>query len=398
MKRCCVIILLLMLILPGKSYAQPDIDGEILGTQEQMKLGVQQQVDHLDMRDWDRFLKELEEQQNPVLKQMSAKEILKKLVTGDYNIDLKQFWIYLGGIFYKEILNNLGWVTKIIVMAVICGVLKNMQASFQNSSIAEVAHFVCYIVVILLIIQSLMSILDTGKQAIEKMISFMQIILPTLLALLVAVGGITSSTILQPTIGFMLGIIGTFLKNAVFPLILLSTIIILINHISNKVQLDGLSKLLKNLCGWILGIVFTVFVGILVVQGVMTASVDGISIRTAKYAVDTFVPIVGGLFAQAIDMVVGCSLLIKNAVGLLGLIIIGFICLCPTLKILCMMFIYKLSSAILEPVSDKRIVDCLNDIGSILTILAITVVGVAIMFFMVITLIIGIGNVATMMR
>jgi stage III sporulation protein AE len=132
MKRCCIIILLLMLILPGKSYAQPDTDGEILGTQEQMKLGVQQQVDHLDMRDWDRFLKELEEQQNPVLKQMSAKEILKKLVTGDYNIDLKQFWIYLGGIFYKEILNNLGWVTKIIVMAVICGVLKNMQASLLD--------------------------------------------------------------------------------------------------------------------------------------------------------------------------------------------------------------------------------------------------------------------------
>jgi len=147
-----------------------------------------------------------------------------------------------------------------------------------------------------------------------------------------------------------------------------------------------------------LGLIFTVFVGALIVQGVMAASIDGISIRTAKFAVDTFVPVVGKMFAQAVDMVVGCSLLIKNAVGLVGLLVVASICLYPVLKILGIMAIYKLTSAVLEPVTDKRIADCLNDIGNMMIIIAITVAGMAMVFFLAITLVIGVGNAATMMR
>jgi stage III sporulation protein AE len=82
----------------------------------------------------------------------------------------------------------------------------------------------------------------------------------------------------------------------------------------------------------------------------------------------------------------------------MGLLVIASICLYPVLKILCVMAIYKLASAVLEPVTDKRIADCLNDIGNMMIIIAITVAGMAIVFFLVITLVIGIGNAATMMR
>src|SRR5690606_34616264 len=102
------------------------------------------------------------------------------------------------------------------------------------------------------------------------------------------------------------------------------------------------------------------------------------------------VPIVGGIFAKAVDAVVGCSLLIKNAVGVMGLLVVAFICMYPLIKILCIMVIYKFTGAVLEPVADSRIANCLNEIGNIFIILSITVAGMAMMFFIIITLIIGV--------
>jgi stage III sporulation protein AE len=148
----------------------------------------------------------------------------------------------------------------------------------------------------------------------------------------------------------------------------------------------------------VLSFVFTIFIGVLTIQGAMTASFDGISIRTAKFAMDTFVPIVGKMLSQSLDAVIGCSLLLKNAVGTAGLIIIGLLSMAPAVKIFTLMFLYKLSGSLLEPITDKRIADCLNGTGNVLLVLLVTVLGIALMFFLTTALMIAAGNTAVMLR
>lgn len=390
-------LLIILFLLPVKVHAEPNIsDAESL--EEQMRANIEYKLDELDLKDIDNFIRDIQAQDNPIFNQTGAKDIVKKLLSGDFDFDIKKLWIYILNMFSGEIIQNLGLMAKIIVLAVFSGILNNMHGSFENSATVEIAHFSCYMIMMLLIIQNISSVLTVGRHTIDNMLSFIQILLPVLLVLLVAVGGMTSSALLNPTIGLLVGLLGTVVRYVIFPLILFATAIILVNHVSDRVQLNHLGKLLKNLCGWILGIIFTVFVGALIVQGVMAASIDGISIRTAKFAVDTFVPIVGGIFAKAVDAVVGCSLLIKNAVGVMGLLVVAFICVYPLIKILCIMVIYKFTGAVLEPVADSRIADCLNEIGNIFIILSITVAGMAMMFFIIITLIIGVGNATTMIR
>ncbi|MBM7581286.1 stage III sporulation protein AE [Caldicoprobacter guelmensis] len=390
------VILLFSLFLPVTAFAQPDYTEENI--REQMRLAIDQQLEGINVESWDEFIEGIRQQGNPAFQEGNARDVIKKILTGKLTLDFKDLWVHIISIFSREMVANLGLMARIMALAIICGVLRNMQDSFESVSAAEVAYFACYMVVTLIVIHSVMLALEAGRKAVDAMTSFTQSFFPVLLILLVSVGGITSSTILNPTIGLLAGFMGTALEHVVFPLILASSVVIMINHISDKVQLNRLSSLLKNVCEWTLGILFTVFVAVLTVQGAMAASIDGVSIRTAKFAVDAFVPVVGKMFAQAVDMVVGCSLLIKNAVGILGLLVVAFICLYPVLKILCIMAIYKFASAILEPVTDKRIADCLNDIGNIMVIIAVTVTGMAIVFFLVITLVIGIGNAATMMR
>ena len=396
MKIICV-ALLLSLLLPITANAQPNVN-DTGNLEEQMKSSIQNRLDELDLKDMDRFIRDIQTLENPIFTEATARDFVSKLLTGNIDFDMGKLWSYIINILFKEIAANLGLMAKIIVLAVLSGILKNMQDSFQNSSTAEIAHFVCYMVVMLLIMRSVSYAMGIGQRAIDNMLSFTQILMPVLLVLLVSIGGVTSSAILNPTIGLLVGLIGTVLRNVILFLILCATAITLVNLISDRVQLKRLGILMNNMCGWILGTVLTVFVGALIVQGALAASIDGISIRTAKFAVDTFVPIVGGLFAQAVDMVVGCSMLIKNAVGFMGLLVVAFICLYPLIKIFCIMIIYKFTSAMLESVADSRIADCLDDIGNILIILSITVAGMAMMFFLIIALIIGVGNVTTMMR
>ena len=365
MKKIAMAVFLTLILFAAPAYAAPDESGNQAESLEDI---MADQLDELDTREWEPFLKDIQDQGTDLFDGESAGEVIRSLVTGQFSFRWKDVLELVARSFFREFRLNLALMAKIIVIAVLCGIFRNMNDSFDNSSVGEIGYFVCYGIVVILILQSLTSILEVGKAGIERMSGFMQILMPVLLALLAAVGSPATSSVMQPAVGVLAGTVGALLKNIMLPLITLSAVVSLVNNISESVQIQKLGKLLNNLCVWILTFIFTIFVGVLTVQGAMTSSFDGISIRTAKFALDTFVPVVGKMFSQSLDTIIGCSLLLKNAVGVAGLIVIGLQCLAPGLKILSLMLLYKLSGALLEPITDKRIVECLNGIGSALIV------------------------------
>ena len=212
MKIFCILLLLLLLLPVPVHAAQPDIPRDE-SLEKQMKSGMERKVDELDLKDIDKFIRDIQAWENPIFNETSAKDIVKKLLTGDIEFDMGKLWLYITNIFFREITANLGLMAKITVLAVISGVLKKMHGSFQNTSTVEIAHFACYMVVILVIIQSISSVMSAGQRAIDNMLSFTQILLPVLLVLLVSVGGVTSSALLNPTIGLLVGLFGNILRN-----------------------------------------------------------------------------------------------------------------------------------------------------------------------------------------
>jgi stage III sporulation protein AE len=181
-------------------------------------------------------------------------------------------------------------------------------------------------------------------------------------------------------------------------MIFLSTVLSIVNNISEKVQLSRLAALLKQISLWALGLILTVFVAIVSVQGSLGAVIDGVASKTAKYALGAFIPVAGKYLADAADTVLGCTLLIKNAAGLAVMIGIIAICLVPFLKIAAIVALYKLTCAAIEPIADKRITACLTDVSnSMLFILGITG-AIAVMFLISITVLISAGNLSSMIR
>jgi len=389
-------ILILFFVLPQTVRADNgDREKQLM---EEFRLGVEEQINSIDTQEWENFIDQLPAESKAVMGNSGIRDLIRNLVTGKFSFDIKKIFQEIGDYFFKEILANLDIMAKIVVLAVICGILNNLRGAFENESIGEISHFVCYLLIVILIVQSFSLLLANGRETIQSMVTFMQLLFPTLLTLLVAMGGFASSAIFQPAIALLVSIVSTFLRDILLPLILFSAILVVINNLSEKIQLSKLAGLVRGACAWILGSLFTIFLAVLTIQGVTAASFDGISIRTAKYAIDTFIPIVGGMFSDTVDTIIGCSLLVKNAVGIIGLVVLACICLFPALKILAMVFIYRLSAALLEPIADSKVVNCLNEIANVLIILFVTVVSVGIMFFISVTLLICAGNITVMMR
>ena len=287
---------------------------------------------------------------------------------------------------------------KLILLAIICAVLSNLQNAFEQDNISKLAHMVSFLVLITLAVGSFQMTMEIGKVTIDRMVSFMQILMPVLLALLAALGAFTTTAILHPFILVTLGILSTFFKVIIFPLVYFEAILKLVNYISEKFKISRLVDLFKDATKFCLGLSFTLFIGALSLQGVGGAVADGITLRTAKYMSGAFIPVVGGMFADALDAVIGGSLLLKNAIGLVGLVVIGVITLFPMLKILAIVIIYKLAAALIQPIGDTRVADTLQGMANSLLLVFASVATVSLMFFLTIIIIMVTANVTVMLR
>jgi len=356
------------------------------------------QMENINTDEMQGLLNSLNQEVQGYMPQLNAGDMIKALASGKLNVSPGQIISGIGRYLFAQVLVNINLLVKLLALAVIYAVLRNMQSSFNNSVIGELSQIVCMLVLIAIAVQSFKVAMGVGSSVIDNMVLFMQALFPALLALLAATGGITSMALLQPVIAVSIGVISTFLKNVLLPVIFFSAVLAIVNNISEKFHLSRLASLLKQGCIAVLGLVLTVFMGIMAIQGVTASTIDGVSIRTAKFAVDSFVPIVGGLLSDAVDTIMGCSLLVKNAVGAFGLISLFVIVAFPILKIISLVLIYKITAAVIEPIAQGPLVKCLNDMSNSLLLLFATVVSVAVMFFISVTIIIGAGNAALMMR
>jgi len=332
-----------------------------------------------------------------IIKDYDPKSILKDIAKGKYDFNAPEIVNKVLKYLFNEIYENIHILVTILVIAMLCAVLKNLQASFLNENTGEIAFFACYTVIVTLSVIGFGTAMQLGMEIIDNMVGFMYATLPLLIALLVSGGNFVTGGILQPFLIMIVEVSATIIKNTFMPIVLLSTGLAIVNNISEKIQLSRLAKLLKQVVVTALGIMLTIFIGFVTIQGSLGGVADGITGKTAKFAIG-FIPIVGNYLADAADTVVGCTLLIKNAAGTAVMIGIIVICLIPILKISAMILLYKLTCAIVEPLSEKRITNCINDVANSIVLILGIVCTVAFMFLISITAIIGAGNLSTMVR
>ncbi len=253
-------------------------------------------------------------------------------------------------------------------------------------------------VIVSLIIVSVSTVLGYARDIIDSLVSFMHATIPVMITLLVSGGNITSAGVFQPVLIMLVEVSATIFKNVFIPLIFLSVILSVVDNISEKVQVSRLAQFLKQVSGWSLGLVLTIFIGILGIQGSLGAVVDGVTSKTAKFAIGALVPVAGKYLADAADAVIGCTLLIKNASGIVVMLGIVAICIIPLIKIFAILVLYRITCILVEPIAEKRITNCINEMANAITFAFGIAASVTFMFLLSVTAIIGASNISAMMR
>ena len=184
---------------------------------------------------------------------------------------------------------------------------------------------------------------------------------------------------------FAIVFIGNTITLFVLPITLIATALGIVSNLSDKIQIGKLSKFLKSSITWFLGLVITIFVSILSLEGTLTSNVDGITAKGIKAATSTFIPVVGKALGDSVDMVLGSTSLLKNSIGVVGMFVVIGICSMPIIKLTILTITYHFAGAICEPIADKKIVSLLEQMGGTFKVL------LGIMFFVAVLLIIGLA-------
>ncbi|SHK06986.1 stage III sporulation protein AE [Desulforamulus aeronauticus] len=365
---------------------------------EQQVLSPEGQLAELEIGKLEEFIDHLNEEIEGAIPELNFKELVLQVIKGDVDVQVSDIFTGLFKYLFKEVVANSSLLGKLVVLAVICAVLQNVMSSFEKGTTGKLAYAVSYMVLMTLAVGSFTLALNIGREAIDTMVLFMQALLPLLLTLLAAMGGVASTAIFHPIIFGSITVIGTVIKVIVFPLLFFSAVLNILSYFSEKFQVSRLADLMKTVAMTVLGLCSTIFLGVFAIKGVAGSVTDGVAIRTAKFATDAFIPVVGGMFSDALDAVIGSSLLIKNAVGIVGVIIIFILTILPMLKIFAVAFVYKLAGALIQPVGDKQMADCLTGLGKSLLSVFAAVATVGLLFFFAITIIVGMGDLMTMLR
>ena len=342
------------------------------------------------------FIEETKKYTQNTFEDLDMGEIFSSAITGDIDNErlLKTFFNMAG----EEVLDCISILGSIVVIIVIHSILKSISEGLENKSISQITYYVQYILIVTLIMTNFADVLSMVTTSINNLVGFMNSLIPILITLMLTTGNIASAGIIEPIILFIITFIGNFITSVLIPFVLIANVLGIVSKVSDRVQIDKLSKFFNSSVVWVLGIVLTIFVGVLSVEGSLSSTVDGITAKTAKAAVTNFIPVVGKILGDAVDTVIGCSNVLKNAVGIIGVIVILCICVGPIIKLAVLMALYYLAGAVCQPIADDKIVKLLDQMGDTFKMLLAIMCSVSVMLIVGTTLVIKITNSGLMYR
>ena len=381
-----ILCILMGLTFANVSFAQEENDKKV---KESVDTYISEQLNKINLQEIQNQIKD-----EKFIEDVDLKTFMKDLISGKKTMldlfDKEGLKLFL----FDELRASLKVASIIFVLALLSSILKSLDNSFSSGAISQVTTYIVFIVMVTLTLVGFKDVLNICNTTIDSMINLMQILMPILITFLVVMGFPMTSTVMTPI--FMGGVtfINIVFKNFLFVSITIGFAILVINNLSNSIKLKKLASFIKQINLITIGAIFTIYLALVSMQGMYVKSLDGFAVKSTKFAIGTFIPVVGGFVSDSFDIILSSSQLIKNLFGGVGLIILVGICLIPIIKIISIILVYKTSAMIVEPVGEDSISNFLNEISNLMAIMLACIIAITIMFFVTIAIVVSISVVA----
>ncbi|MFP4698408.1 MAG: stage III sporulation protein AE [Eubacteriales bacterium] len=368
-------LLIFFLAFPINVLAEED-EKEYINEQKEMAIDydeIQNTIDELSVK-------------NKNNQQIDFRQMTDEIISGDYNFSVMEILEWSFKAIFQEVFLNTDLMVQIIVITIIIAIFTNFTSAFNSKYIGEVGFFVTYLILSAILIKTFQLVGEISETTINNALVFIQALVPSFFATVSLSGNFTSTLMFHETTLLLIGIINYLILKIILPLINLIVILEIANNITEESILSKLTEIFKGAVSWILKTILVLFFGLNLLQSLTMPMVDTVTNKSIKNVMQV-VPVVGSAMDGVTDTVLGSTVLIKNAVGVGGVIILITICLIPLLKIIAFILIYYGVAAIIQPISNKRVVDCLSGIGDSTKLLLGAVFTVALLFIISIAIV-----------
>ena len=329
---------------------------------------------------------------------ISLSRLWQDMLSGEQPLTLSSLWQVLSDMLWGQLKKSSSLLGQLILLSLLAVVLTLLKDRLAAAETAETGRWVIYLLLIGLATNAFIPCLETAGNTVNTLEDILCALLPLLVPLLAAIGGVTTVTLMDPALLFAVSLMMGLMSRLIFPLICFSTLLQLCGGISPRVKLDKLAALCKDIALGVMGVTVTVFVAFLGFSGMAAAGTDGLAVKAVKSAAGTFIPVVGRSLADAFDSVLGTALILKNAIGLMGAIAVLLICAMPAIHILLQSLVFKAAGALIQPLGEDRLAESVSGMGKSLTLLFAALAICGLFAYFALALIVGLGNMAMMMR
>jgi stage III sporulation protein AE len=363
--------------------------GETSDVHRQLKENIEEQLGGIDTSLFDKFIYSLDDESGDIFGAGTFKEKIEKLLSGEIN-DMGGVLQAMLEIVFSQALKILPLIASVVALAVLGGLLAAVKS--EKTKTGGVIHFVCYIAIVLIVLNLIYRLVSSVVNAMRLITEFMSLIFPLILTLMTASGSAMSSGIYQPAVALLCGLVSGIIMGVIIPIFIASIVFNVVSNLTDNINVGKFADFFKSAGKWIIGVTFTVFMAFLSIQGILASTYDSVSIRTIKYAIGNSIPFVGGYIKEGFDLVTGSAVLIKNAVGVAGLIMLFCFVLAPVISLIVCSLGLKLTAAVCQPVSDPKVPKFLQATSSSFDMLIAAFAASAFMFFITLMLLLMTSN------
>ena len=273
--------------------------------------------------------------------------------SGGIHEALSSLQMAAGDFLESALRESFGSLAEILLILVLAGMAETVFSSAAEKNSFPFAEFTAAAAMILVSVGEMDQLMGLGEQTVVKLEQFSKVLLPAMAAATATMGYAGAAAVRQVSTVWVCDVLLTLLRGFVMPLIWLHLAAAAAGAMLSDKHLQQLGQWIKKGVLWLLGGLLTLFSVYLGIAGAVSGSVDAGALRTVKRAVAASVPLVGGLLSAAAETVMSGAGILKNTVGIFGVLAILAMTLWPFLRLgaqdLCFKLTAFLASALVSP-------------------------------------------------
>lgn len=289
----------------------------------------------------------------------SFSEYVNMFAQGENSLNYRGITDSVIDIARNEVLDVKKILTEMLFVVVAAAIFVNLSKIFKSRQVSESGFYITYMLMFVLMASCFGGLYNTSKETLDMLLSYMQALVPTFFLTVSYVCGETVSVSFYQESLMLITLVEAMLVNVFLPLINIYFVFALVNPLFEESLFSNLLELLEKTVSWGIRSMLALVVGLGMVQSMIIPVAgnirNGMLVKRAEA-----IPGVGDGVSSALQTVLGAGAIIKNSVGVAGLIVVVIICVAPLIRLLVYSVSFQLGAAVSQPLAgDKRMSACM---------------------------------------